>query len=418
MVMLRQTTNRLKPFLRATSGSIAINLAVAAPMVMGGVGVAVDFGVMHAKRTELQAVADLAVIAAAKEFTVANMDEKSLGESAETHARANTGIEVENLAVKTEVGPKRDRIRVTLTETWAPFFAHFIGSDVTPIVVNATALVAGQSNICVLALHPSAPAALEVNKASTVLANDCGLYANSKSASAVTLDAGAKIVSSMVCSAGGVSSLGVMLPDATTDCPPLPDPLAGRAPPKFGGCDYNSVSYKSGKHVLTPGVYCGGLVVSSSASIEFKPGVYVMKDGPFQVGGQSDVTGKDVGFYFTGKGAVVKFTQQTTISLSGRESGEMAGLLFMEDRNTPVGSMHRINSQNAHTLTGTIYMPSAYLVVDPCAPVGQNSAYTAIIVQQLRVSMGPVLTLNSDYDKSPVPVPEGIRTSDQIVLAD
>ncbi len=38
-----------------------------------------------------------------------------------------------------------------------------------------------------------------------------------------------------------------------------------------------------------------------------------------------------------------------------------------------------------------------------------NSAYTAIVARTLEVEDGPTVVLNTDYDLTNVPVPEGIR---------
>jgi hypothetical protein len=40
--------------------------------------------------------------------------------------------------------------------------------------------------------------------------------------------------------------------------------------------------------------------------------------------------------------------------------------------------------------------------------VGSDSAYTALVVNTLRVREGPNVVLNSDYDATNVPVPPGL----------
>ena len=96
----------------------------------------------------------------------------------------------------------------------------------------------------------------------------------------------------------------------------------------------------------------------------------------------------------------------------------MAGLLFFEDANSTLFRIHNIRATNAFNLTGTIYLPRGFLLVDPAATVAAKSAYTAIIAKRLLVENGPSLVLNTDYASTQVPVPDGIRSSADVVLSE
>ena len=104
------------------------------------------------------------------------------------------------------------------------------------------------------------------------------------------------------------------------------------------------------------------------------------------------------------------------ISLTGAVDTEMAGMLVFEDPSATEGRQHHIASLNVQTLTGTIYLPKGYLLVDPNALVANKSAYTAIISNRLELTAGPELVLNSNYGATDVPVPAGIRSSSTVVL--
>ena len=67
-----------------------------------------------------------------------------------------------------------------------------------------------------------------------------------------------------------------------------------------------------------------------------------------------------------------------------------------------------ITSNKARKLLGTIYLPNGNLIVDANNKVADASAYTAIVVRRLRLSKGPNLVLNTDYDRTLVPVPSGV----------
>ncbi len=66
-------------------------------------------------------------------------------------------------------------------------------------------------------------------------------------------------------------------------------------------------------------------------------------------------------------------------------------------------------SDNARVLVGTLYFPQSHLYIDADAPIADQSAYTAIIARRLELYAGPHLVLNTDYDLTAVPVPDGVK---------
>ncbi len=86
----------------------------------------------------------------------------------------------------------------------------------------------------------------------------------------------------------------------------------------------------------------------------------------------------------------------------------MAGLLFFEDRDTKFSTYHRITSNDARRLVGTMYLPKSKLMIDANNPVADKSEYTIIIAREFELRDGPELVLNTDYESTPIPVPEGV----------
>ena len=64
-------------------------------------------------------------------------------------------------------------------------------------------------------------------------------------------------------------------------------------------------------------------------------------------------------------------------------------------------------------MVGTIYVPTGELRVDGAANVGRKSAYTAIVAETIRIYGGPHIVLNTSYDETDVPVPDGIKGAGQ-----
>ena len=411
------TPSATASFLRNTSASTALMFSLALPAILGAAGVAIDFSIFNLKLSKLQAAADQSAVAAAKELAVVNVKSSSVAEAAEGFAKAALSNSSSLIEVNVKIGEKKDSVKVTLTEKWTPFFAQFIGASVTPVVATATAKLAGSANICVLALNPSNSKAFHMDKQAKLSAPGCGVYSNSRDTQSIRLDLESKMTAALVCAVGGVKSKSTAItPAPTTDCPELPDPLSSRKQPAAGSCKATKLNLKSGSHVLDPGTYCGGIAISGSAMVTFRAGEYIISDGKFDVSGQASVKAENAVFFLKGEASTLNFTGDTTVEMTGAATGDMAGLLFFEDRTVSLGRTHRLNSANAHKLTGTIYLPRGRLRIDPNNSVAQDSAYTAIIANEVEIDEGPTLVLNSDYGASNVPVPDGIRMSSQIVL--
>jgi hypothetical protein len=286
----------------------------------------------------------------------------------------------------------------------------------TPVKVTATAALAGAKNLCVMALSPSNNKALHLDKSAAITANGCSVYSDSSHNIGLTVDNSASIHADVTCSVGGIKQIGTIVPAGITDCAVVPDPLLDRAPPNVGNCDFTDKVIVSGVALLLPGRYCGGIKISGNATVAFAPGTYIISDGPFQVAGTANVVGVHVGFYLTGNNALIDFRDQAMISFTGPRDGSMAGLMFFEDRKQPLDGKHEISSSNVKNLTGTIYLPQGYLLVDPSGSVAGSSAFTAIVAQRIELSSSGNLVLNSNYGGTDVPVPSSIKSSLTVVL--
>ncbi len=404
---------------QCSSGVSALSFALALPAALGGMGVAVDYGMVEMKRTQLQAAADQSAIAAVKEYAMANATDATIVEAAEVFARSALQDKTTNLDVTVAVDKSSDAVEVKLSESWTPFFAQFISDGITPIVVGAKAKLAGKSNLCVLTLDPIKAKALHMDKSARLKANGCAVYSNSADPQSIRLDMGSELSAAMVCAVGGVKAkTSAVSPAPTSDCPVVEDPLSSRQSVKSTKCDFNKLVIKSGSKTLSKGRYCGGIKIAGDAKVSFEEGDYTIADGKFEVSDSASVTAKNASFYLEGENTTLQFSGNSTIAMTGSRTGPMAGILFFEDRAASLGRIHRINSANANELTGTIYMPRGKLRIDPNSSVAADSAFTAIIAYQVEIDEGPTLVLNSNYSDTNVPVPDGIRIGAQVVLTE
>ena len=393
--------------------TFAFVLPILAAIVTG----AIDYALVVRQNIWLQNAIDAAALAAAKELSLTDRNKDNVPAiveaSIQSLMKAN-GSTYEPPTLKTTVRTSPLEVEISATQK-ADFItgaSSWFRKDT--IEKRAVARVVGKPNICLLALEPREMGALWLVTSAKMTGNDCSVFSNSESSTGLAVRDGASLTAESICSAGGVMESGEISPPPVYDCPQFEDPLAGRAEPEVGSCNYTKLRIETGAHNLRPGVYCGGLEITGNANVTFEPGEYIIKDAPFKVSDEARITGKGASFYLH-TNTWLYFGPNTTLSLEASKSGGMAGLLFFGARSQSKIVTHTILSRNAQTMVGTIYLPQNSFIVDGDANVGGASAYTAIVARRVVLLNGPHLVLNSDYDKTDVPVPEGIKGAAQPV---
>ena len=190
--------------------------------------------------------------------------------------------------------------------------------------------------------------------------------------------------------------------------------MASRPAPALSGCTFNDLVIEhepaapGQRGVLRRAEDRKGAVVTLS------PGIYVISGGKLEVKDTSKLIGDYVSFYFQDDAAVFTFEKDTTIDLGAPKDGELAGMLFFENPLATDGRTFTIRSEHAQRLLGTIYLPGGKLEIDSKANVAEQSAYTVIVANQIRVK-GANLVVNADYGGTDVPVPDGIGPNSTMV---
>lgn len=426
--------NALRTAARDERGNVLLLAALLLPIVLGAVGLAVDFQTRIAQKEQLQQAADSLALRGAKDLMMQGATEAKiesmLDAIASNHFKAKLG--------PFDFAPAADLpLRQVTVEIGQPskelFFLSQLIPHEDPIVVRAVAEAKGTTNICVIALEEDAAEAIEATKEARLEASQCAILSNSTSSAGISVSGQAKLTAHMICSAGGADGASMAFsPSPVYDCPVYDDPLANRMPPSIGACDHSNFSdngastVSSGETVasidgstpetlagydrldLSPGVYCGGVKLNGKVDAHLAPGVYVIKDGPLDVMGGARLFGEDVGFYFEGDKAVFTFKGDSIVNLKAPSTGLMAGMLFWESADSPDDQTHEILSENARELLGTIYLPKGVFRVDTKTNVADTSAYTAIIAKSLKLDGSPRLVLNADYASTTVPAPDGV----------
>lgn len=390
------------------------------PVVVLVIGGSVDYARYANSRATLQAAADAASLASAKEVSLADSKDDNLSEVAQSVAmrfiaiQKQAGLGGGKPAITSAVRADGREVEVNILYNFKSAFGIAFGLGNQTIKVRSVARVIGAPNICVLALEPSEPSAIQVQLRARMTGNNCAVFSNSTSSAGLSVQPTAQLKASTICSAGGAVGRGSMSPSPYLDCPQFDDPLESRPEPRIGICDYNNKILLNRRVSLRPGVYCGGLQVLGLSDVTLEPGVHIMSGGLFTVAGLAKLQGDGVTI-FLDDDATLLFGPTTTVAMSASKTGPLAGLLLFGSRQQPELISHTILSRGAQRLVGTIYLPRNTLIVDGSANVGSQSAYTAIVARRVLLLNSPNVVLNANYGDTDVPVPDGVRSVGQPV---
>lgn len=392
---------------RSIGGNTAVIFAVAFPALLLAGGGAINFVYISSEKANIQKIADAASTNAARELSFARPDPDKVVAVAESYASSMlTGVPGTKVAARVLDNLTGVEVQIS-TESVLPMPMPILDSTYA-LQVAATARVSAGPPICVIALETGADRAINLDKDARLSGPGCAVYSNSVGSAGITAKMNAVLQAELICSAGGKSGAKAnFLPEPMTDCPVVPDPLVTRQAPSEGACRAFDLTISGGSRTLEPGVYCQGLKIMGGANVVLKPGIYIIKDGPFLVQ-DGTLTGTNVGFYLRGDAATFRFDPKTTIDLTAPKDGPLAGFLIFEDRQAKELREHRIQSDNARNLLGTIYLSRGRLLVDAKKPVADQSAYTIIVARRLDLNEGPNLVLNTGYASTDIPVPKGV----------
>lgn len=435
-------------FIMSTSGNVALIFALGVPALFGLIGIAVDYSSWVRQGAALQKAADAAALAAARELNVATASDERVQAVAEGVVAAtfkiNRGDDMVTVKAKLINARRNDAekaqtaltegVKVSLSQRKAAIMSRIVTPELTDLDVSATAMIAGNTRVCVIGLDEAAPDTIRLDNSAKISAGDCSVHVNSRHPTAIRSENDASVLALRTCTAGGYKGGAFNFRPAAplTDCPKTPDPLAERPAPPTGACKYTNLVIPAGLRTLDPGTYCGGVTLQPGAIVWLSPGVYVIKDGQLHVGPPvlsvsvgSLVTvsvlpvvlkGNNVGFYFTGnvspeadgRVTVMRFMKESVVEMTAPKDGAMAGLLFNEDRSAQADRRYEVISDGARRLVGTIYLPRGIFSVSANQSVADKSEYTAVVTRRLELFQAPNLVLNARYSATDVPVPEGL----------
>ena len=418
-------------------GAVAVFFAVSVMMLLGMAAIAVDLSYLYSLRGKLQNTADAAVLAGAKELpdkdaatTVAlSFGPKNM--AVKQHGTVIVGDDVEtgNWSFPTRTFTPGDEpfnaLRVTArrsddnSNAVSLFFAQPLGFTTSDVVTEAVSVLYNISVPCLMSLDKTGAATAKVNNG-TVKVDGCGFHVNSSDPGALDIALNGTLEAESICVNGGVTGQGNSDPLAQLECPQVDDPLAELERPFVGGCDFNNTKFNSGTHILTPGVYCGGISLSGSAKVEFGEGTYIIDGGTLKVAGKTaSMEGEEVSFYFTGD-ASLNLAGQGTLDLSAPtgDTDPLKGILFFGDPDSDPGVKHNISGNDNMSYDGTMYFPNNELAFTGNGTGTSSAGYTLAIARLLKFGGNGSLKFKWPKEgEAKVPLPVGLEDIESYTLA-
>jgi hypothetical protein len=381
--------SRLTAFGADRKGTVIVFVALAMPVLVGGMGLGAETGYRYYNQRLLQHAADFAAHAGAvhkyKDETKTEIDEAALNVAVASEYDHTLGTITVNIPpVSGAFTGEPSAVEVILTETRPRLFSAIFSN--TPVVIAARAVAAANGVVqpaCILALSETASGALTFNGSTSVNLTGCAVASNSTVDDSFLMKGSSSLTADCVSSSGGAettSGLTLVTCDApATHAPPVGDPYYWVMEPDttFIPCqtEYPGGNTKVGKPNKTTPVtppppewthpdgttlpvmrFCNGLDVKGD--VTFARGLYIIENGNFTVTGTQTptISGSDVTFYFT-NGGVASIAGGAQLNLAAPATGPYAGILFFGGRSDPQD--HGIRGNALSTLTGAVYMPTS-----------------------------------------------------------
>ena len=370
------------------SGNAMAICAAALPLMIGGVGLAVDTVQISLAKRELQRAADSAALAgayAANRHGSANAATRlAFAQAAATRDLAVNNDESLSAAAVIQNSPATGAfaadiraVRVQLSTSQTMSFLSLFDASPQAITVEATATSIRDGNFCMLSLEDgNAPGVTVGGNADIDL--DCGIATNSTSTTAITADGSATIVASPIMAVGSVppssnySSCTQLISNAPSQIDPFanvptPNPTNCRAEPTQD--DYTISPTTTGYNATDRSICFNGLNIKGTVNFNFtEPTVVYINGGDLEFGAQAQVTGTNVTFVLTSTNATsdptsvagLKMNGGAEISITAPSTGPYARIAMYQDHRAAIGNTIRFNGGSGSVFNGAVYFPQAY----------------------------------------------------------
>jgi hypothetical protein len=381
------------------SGNVGIIFGLMLIPMLAVSGAAIDYGRAVSAKSKLQGIVDAAANAGARLPATANQNrEKAVLAVFDANV---TGTELEGVQPQVKASNADTSVKATYTMETA--LLGLIGIDEIDVTAKTTSRsqIENGGVVCLLALNPDTPDGLHLQGINKTSQKNCWAWVNSTNATSINAVGASAGTAQGFCTVGGVAGAEHFSPAPYKGCDAFEDPFAA----KFSSFSYSAactktnLQLKSGTYTLEPGTYCGGLSLKPQANVTFKPGLYVIKDGEFEVQAGATATGDGVTFYFTGSGTTFEIRGGAAIDFKAPKENATAGVpgfLFVQNKTTSPGAELIIQGGGRIKMEGVLYAPTWRVNIGGNGEVNQESQFWAMIADSFYMEGNGKLYINSD----------------------
>jgi hypothetical protein len=390
--------------LRHPRGNLSLLTALTIlPLSLVLVG-AVELTSLSNERAAMQAAADAAALAGAQSMTIAGTTKGSAIDYAQKFALSQVGDFAKRAKVSFVANDGPDGSFVVKGDAIRPsFFGDLVPPGGFKIKVQAVAEALVKQPLCILGIDETVNSfSVSGAGSSKITAKGCVVHsnANHEVRQLASIDAGTVRMS-------GTASGTAFSPQPQTGALVIPDPFKDRYIEPLKPCisvpDGGTDVIKAGIKTLSPGMHRTQFVMRGSATLKLLPGEhYFCSSLSFE--DDSRLESDDAVMMLFDAGLQV--VDNAYVSMEGRNSGRWAGFVIVSNRTS---TKHvSFKSTKVERLLGTIYLPKTTIYVTSPGNVAQGSQWSVVVAKNVITSNSSNLVINSDYDSSPVPVPDGV----------
>ena len=352
-------------------------VAIALPIMIGFVGLAVDVGIWQLNQRKLQGAADQAAFSAAmavkKGASIAQARTEEKGVMAQFNfvdAASGVTVALSNPASSGTYAANTNAYEVTATSTQSMNFGRIFSAGSAPLLtVRAVALVQNSPGTgCILTLDPTSQYATNFENNADVLDVNCDVYTNSSHAKALKCENNCDI-SSDTFTVGGtyVTNHGTLHGQNSTGVAATPNPYASLSAPDVSSMACTSTTAVTGGAHLTinPGKYCGGINFTGNKTLTMTPGVYYIQS-KFNLANNATLNALNgvtiilLGGICVGDGQCIRehgIGNSVVMNIEAPTSGPYSGVAIYAPGVAGVEKLQEFNNNVDLNIRGALYAP-------------------------------------------------------------
>jgi Flp pilus assembly protein TadG len=375
-------------------GAIAIYVAIAAFLLIGFLGLSLDFAYLRSTTQELQAAADAAALAAAQELendgpeTMYALVRQAALDVALANSTANDGVQLDPNTANDPAGDvvigvwdsttgtftptteDPDAVRVVARRTAsslggkvALFFGEIFDVPEAELARSATARLGAVGDAVILVLHPTEKGSFDMRGNARLSAPGGRIHIDSSHGCALNMNGAPdtpRLTAGRINVVGGACApQGSCSPLPRTGQDYVPDPLAAVPQP-----DPSTMTNRGG--ILGPGTYEPGYyplgIAFNNGEAFLNPGVYVIGPPGIDLQGDGIIRGEEI-MLFLDLGAKISISGNAPgLDISAPSSGTYHGISVFQHRQNTLAA--EISGGGLFDVRGTMYQKTAHLEMD------------------------------------------------------